>query len=206
MASAVITNPVQTGEPGPNLLPPTADGRLRFKRGLFHQLFDIGVLPRDGRFELIDGEIYMMSPIGPSQGGLISRLMELFVKQLPESLNCRIQLPVVAGDHSEPEPDIAIVQRSADDYQREHPTPGATALIVEVALSSLNFDLGVKLRLYALSGIPEYWVVDVARKLVLVHRDPEGTEYRNVQRCAAGDVIAPAAAQDCKLDVAWLFH
>lgn len=148
----------------------------------------------------------MMSPIGPPQGGLISRLMALFVKQLPESLNCRIQLPVVAGDHSEPEPDIAIVQRRVDDYQREHPTPGDTALIVEVAQSSLNFDLGVKLRLYASSGIPEYWVVDVSRKVVLVHRDPAGAEYRSLQQFAAGDVIAASAAPECKLDVAWLFH
>jgi Uma2 family endonuclease len=206
MASAAITEPVQLGELGPNLLPPTADGRLRFKRRMYHQLFEIGVLPRDGRFELIDGEIYMMSPIGPPQGGLISRLMTHFVKQLPESLNCRIQLPVVAGDHSEPEPDIAIVRRRNDDYQGVHPTPDDVVLLVEVAQASLRFDLGVKLRLYALCGIAEYWVVDVEHKTVLVHRNPAGSEYRSLQQFAAGDVVTPSAAPECKLDVAWLFH
>jgi Uma2 family endonuclease len=132
--------------------------------------------------------------------------MAHFVKQLPESLNCRIQLPFVAGDHSEPEPDIAIVRRRDDDYQSVHPTPDDVVLLVEVAQSSLRFDLGAKLRLYALCRIAEYWVVDVENKAVLVHRDPAGADYRILQRFAAGDVIAPAAAPDSKLDLAWLFH
>jgi hypothetical protein len=49
--------------------------------------------------------------------------MKFFVKNLPETIECSVQLPIVAGDHSEPEPDIALVRRREDDYQREHPSP-----------------------------------------------------------------------------------
>jgi Uma2 family endonuclease len=206
MASTIVSEPIGLGELGPNLLSPTPESRVRFKRDVYHYLFEIGVLPRDSRIELIDGEIYMMSPIGPPQGSLISRLNRFFVRNLPDSLECRNQLPVVAGDHSEPEPDIAIVRRRDDDYQSVHPTPDDVVLLIEVAQSSLRFDLGVKLRLYALCGVAEYWVIDVEHKAVLVHRDPVGAEYQRLQRFASGEVIAPLAAPDCKLDVAWLFH
>jgi Uma2 family endonuclease len=188
------------------LLPPNADGRVRFSRAAYHRMVEAGILHSDSRVELIDGEILMMSPIGPPQGGGISRLNNFFMRRLPESLDCRIQLPIVAGDHSEPEPDVAIVRRRDDDYQHEHPSPADVVLLVEVAQSSLDFDLGSKLRLYASSGICEYWVVDVEHRIVLVHRDPTGDQYRNAGRVSVGDSIAPLNAPDCQLDVAWLFH
>jgi Uma2 family endonuclease len=206
MASTVSSESVHLGQLGPSLLPPTREGRLRFNREAYHRLFEIGVLPSDCRIELIDGEIYMMSPIGPPQGSLITRLNEFFFRNLPESFSCRNQLPVVAGDHSEPEPDIAIIRRQDDDYQCTHPAPADVALLVEVAESSLKFDLRAKLRLYAMCGIPEYWVVDVQHKAILVHRGPVGIQYRSVESVSAGSKIAPLSAPDCQLDVAWLFH
>ncbi|MCI0492608.1 MAG: Uma2 family endonuclease [Planctomycetes bacterium] len=188
------------------LLSPTPDGRVRFSREAYHRLADVGVFNSDSRVELVDGEIFMMSPIGPPQGGLTSRLMSFFVKQLPESLDCRIQLPIVAGEHSEPEPDVAIVLHREDDYQHEHPSPNDVVLIIEVAQSSLDYDLGQKLRLYSESGISEYWVVDVDHRVVLVHREPAGFQYRSVERVVGGGTIAPLAAPDCRLDVGWLFR
>ena len=179
---------------------------MRFNRQAYHRLVDIGVFTSDSRVELIDGEIYMMSPIGPMHGALVRRLMTFFVTNLPQSIECSVQLPIISGDHSEPEPDVTLLRRRDDDYQHEHPSPSDIALIVEVSQSSLALDLAVKLRLYASSGIAEYWVVDVHRKCVLVHRDPAGTQYQTVEQVVAGATIAPLAAPDCQLDVAWLFH
>jgi Uma2 family endonuclease len=188
------------------LLPPTPEGRARFSRDAYHRMVETGLFNSDSRIELIDGEIYMMLPLGPSQGGLISRLADFYIKQLPEAFQCRIQVPVVVGDHSEPLPDLTIVQRRSDDYRSEHPAPTDVVLLIEVAQSSLSFDLGSKLRLYASSGISEYWVVDVKREAVLVHRNPVGEQYGDSEMVLCGGLIAPLAVPGCQLDVSWLFR
>jgi Uma2 family endonuclease len=188
------------------LLQPSAEGRARFSRQGYHRLAEIGVLNDDARVELIDGEIYMMLPIGPPQGSVISRLAEYLAKQLPMTLHCRVQLPIVVSDHSEPQPDLAVVRRKENDYRDEHPLPSDVALLIEVSSSSLKFDLGRKLELYVGSNIVEYWVVDVDRQIVLVHRNPAGNRYDSVDTFAAGSTIAPIAAPECRLDLTWLFR
>jgi Uma2 family endonuclease len=201
--TVVAVPPVATAS---MLLPPTPDGRVRFSREAYHRFGELGILPPDGRFELIDGEIYMMSPIGPPQGGIITRLMTSFVTRLPGHLSCRVQLPVAIGNDCEPEPDLAIVRCRDDDYMSALPTPADVALLVEVAESSLQFDLGPKLCLYAEAKIPEYWVVDVAHQSIFVHRQPAGNTFRIAQQVPPGNSIAPVAAPECQLEIAWLFH
>lgn len=188
------------------LPPPTSEGRFRFTREAYHRLVQIGVLREDSPVELIDGEIFMMSPIGPLHGALVRRLMEFLVKNVPATIECSIQLPIVSGEYSEPEPDVALLHRREDDYKREHPLPSDVLLVIEVAQSSLQMDLGRKLELYASSGILEYWVIDVDRQLVLIHQNPTGNRYQRVSESRVGDAIAPLAAPDCKLDIEWLFR
>jgi hypothetical protein len=130
-------------------LTPTSDGRARFTRDAYHRMADAGVFGLDPRVELLDGEIMMMSPIGPMQGALVRRLTWFFIKNPPDTIGCSVQLPIVAGDHSEPEPDIALVWRREDDYKREHPSPADVILLIEVSESSLKIDLGKRLQLYA---------------------------------------------------------
>lgn len=187
-------------------LAPTSDGRARFTREAYHRMAEAGVFGPDPRVELLDGEIMMMSPIGPMQGALVRRLMKFFVKNLPETIECSVQLPIVASDHSEPEPDIALVRRRDDDYQHEHPTPADVILLIEVSERSLKVDLGRKLQLYAAIGIAEYWVVDVAKQIVLVHREPTGTSYKRVETLGLDAVIAPVSAPECRLELDWLFR
>jgi Uma2 family endonuclease len=188
------------------LLPPSAEGRARFSRQAYQRLAEIGVLTGDARVELIDGEIYMMLPIGPPQGSLISLLNEFFGKHLPDAYQCRIQLPIAVSNHSEPQPDIAIVRRKENHYRDEHPIPSDVALLIEVSSSSLKFDLGRKLELYAGSRIGEYWVIDVDRQVAMIHRNPTGNRYEIVETFAAGSTIAPIAVPECHLDLTWLFR
>ena len=164
------------------------------------------MLGEDPRVELLDGEIMMMSPIGPQQSALVRRLTSFFVKKLPETIECSVQLPIAASDHSEPEPDIALIVRREDSYQHEHPSPADVVLLIEVSESSLGVDLGRKLQLYASIGVAEYWVVDVAKHVVLVHREPKPDSYASVETVGAGATIAPALAPECRLDLDWLFR
>jgi Uma2 family endonuclease len=205
MAGTALSSFAASAELGGLLLPPTPDGRVRFSRDAYHRMVDAGVLCSDDRVELLDGEIVMMSPIGPEHVAPISILNDFFAKRLPDTLQCRIQAPVVLSHHSEPEPDVAIVRRRPDSYRTEHPGPTDIVLLIEVAQSSLGRDLDRKMQLYAESEITEYWVVDVEHKAVHVYRDPKGAAYESVARVEAGATIAPVAMPDCRLDVGRLF-
>lgn len=169
-------------------------------------MYEAGVFGDDPHVELLDGEIMMMSPIGPWQGELVRRLTWFFVKNLPDTIYCSAQLPIIAGDHSEPEPDIALVHRREDSYKSEHPSPSDVLLLIEVSESSLKFDTGRKLQLYASIGIAEYWVVDVAKQSILVHREPSGASYEHVDVFTIGSAISPASVPECRLDLNWLFR
>jgi Uma2 family endonuclease len=186
-------------------LPLGLEGRVRFSRDAYHRMFDAGLLDNEKRYELIDGVILMRSPISPGQGGLMGRLNEFFVKRLPDDLQCRVQLPIVVSNYSEPEPDLAIVRRQPLDYRAEHPTSAEVVLLIDVSKTSLTFDLGAKLQLYASAGITEYWVVDTGRSTAIVLRDRVGDSYRSMQSFIAPAKIAPLAAPACQLDLAWLF-
>jgi Uma2 family endonuclease len=204
MAAADSSMPIVTGV-APLPLP---DGvtRVRFSRDAFYRMFENGVLPNDRRYELIDGEIVMMSPIGPSNSSFISRLTEFFVKNLPEQFECRVQLPIVVSDYSEPEPDLGIVRRQDASYHDKHPKPADVVLLVEVASTSLKFDLGAKQRLYAEALIPEFWVLDVDGGKVIVHRQPSAGAYQEVQQLDSKSKIAPLAIPNCELELKWLFR
>ena len=74
-------------------------------------------------------------------------------------------------------------------------------LLVEVADSSIGFDRGTKLPLYARCGIPEAWLVDVVKRTLEVHREPSRDGYRQVRRLRDGDRIAPLAFPDFEIAV-----
>jgi Uma2 family endonuclease len=119
-------------------------------------------------------------------------------------MQCRIQAPIILSDHSEPEPDLALVRRRADNYRAEHPTSDDIFLVIEVAQSSRHRDLELKRRIYAASGIGEYWVIDVDEQLIVVHREASEADYQVVTPLNSG-AVSPLAASACEIDVRWLF-
>jgi len=71
---------------------------------------------------------------------------------------------------SVPQPDLALLLPRADDYIRAHPTPADLHLLIEVTESSLKYDVGTKVPLYARCGAAEGWVVDLDERAVRVFR------------------------------------
>lgn len=187
------------------LLPPSPEGIARFSREAYERMFEAGVFGVGVRVELLNGEIAMMSPIGPEHVALISILTEFFAKRLPETMQCRIQAPVALSNDSEPEPDLVIVHRRSDNYRRAHPSSEDILLVIEVAQSSRQRDLDWKRRLYASCSISEYWVVDVDTQLVVVHSEPGGGDYQHIETMNVGRTVAPLCAVDCQLPIALLF-
>jgi Uma2 family endonuclease len=133
-----------------------------------------GILGPADRVELINGEIIDMSPIGALHAAIVDLLARHFARRARESVFIRCQNPLRLDDVSEPEPDISILRPRADFYTTGHPGPADVLLVVEVADTSLAYDLGVKVPLYARHGIPEVWVIDATTRRTLVFREPVG--------------------------------
>ena len=150
----------------------------------YDKLVETGLL-HDTRVELLRGALVDMSPQGPRHADVIRRLATRLIRALPEDVHISVQSPLALSDHSEPEPDIAVVP--AADYSAAHPS--RALLVIEVAESSLHKDRVVKLALYAAAGIPEFWLVNLADRLIEVHRDPTSGRYATVDRLDASGVI-----------------
>lgn len=169
----------------------------RLKRGEYDRLVELGVFDLE-RVELIRGVIVRMSPQGSTHAGPIERLTEILVPSLLRRARVRVQLPLIAPDDSEPEPDIAVVAHG--DHDREHPS--AAHLVIEVARTSGRYDRDTKGPLYAEMGVPEYWVVDVTARSITVYRDPREGRYAHVETPSAGESITLLAFPDVSVSVA----
>jgi Uma2 family endonuclease len=169
--------------------------RYRITVEQYHRMGEAGIFPEDARVELLDGEVVAMTPIGSRHAAAVRRLMRTFGslgdRCLP-SPQCPVRLP---GD-SEPEPDLAILRPREDDYGGRHPGAADVLLLVEVADSSGTKDRFRKGRLYALAGIPEYWIVDLERDLLEIRLRPEGDLWGETRLLHRGDEVAPAAFPD----------
>jgi len=148
-----------------------------------------GVFAPDARLELIEGEIVEMAPIGSPHAGMVNTLNWLLTRAAGELAVVAVQNPVIVGDRSVPQPDLALLKPRADRYARSHPTSADVLLVVEVADTTLPFDLGTKIPLYARGGIAEAWVVDVQERAVRVFRDPSASGYRTSFTVSGGGSV-----------------
>jgi Uma2 family endonuclease len=167
------------------------------RRVEYDKLVALGVFENE-RVELIEGELVTMSPIGAPHNFSVQALTELLVLALHGRAWVRPQMSFAAHELSEPEPDLAIVPRA--DYHVEQPAQALT--VIEVAESSLAYDRGRKLRLYANCGVPEYWVVNIPQRCVEVYREPQPNGYARCDRYEPGQSIRLASFNDVVLSVA----
>jgi Uma2 family endonuclease len=157
---------------------------------------------QDERVELIEGVIVRMAPRGEPHDVTIERLSELLLPPLVGRARVRIQLAFAASEYSEPEPDVAILPRD-ERYGTDH--PGRATLLIEVAASSLRFARGTKASVYARAGVPEYWVVDVAKRTVEVFSAPVGDRYSKATLHRGADVLAVPGFPDVTVTVDTVF-
>ena len=92
-----------------------------------------------------------------------------------------------------------------DFYTSEHPGPADVLLLIEVADMTLDLDLGQKLSVYAQAGISEYWVFDLTRKVLIVHRHPTGDKYISVQEHDRSAHVNPVGLPDMAIDLGEVF-
>ena len=174
--------------------------RYRFTRDAFERMAEAGVLPPDARVELIDGELIDMSPQGSRHYTVIQHLSATLKASIPDGVHVRAQGPLDLGERNLPEPDVAVVKGSTQDFAKAHPS--SALLVIEVADTTYRFDSTTKLALYARSGIPEYWIVNLNEQQIEVYSDPSGSAYNARRTYSADTSFAPIFAPSARLTAA----
>lgn len=155
----------------------------------YHRLIEAGVFDEDARLELIDGLLLRMSPKTREHENVIEWLNRWLMTAVDaERYAVRVGGPLTL-EGSEPEPDLIVVPRSTPRPYH----PASAALVIEVSVSSRRRDLRTKPALYARARVDEYWVVDLDRRRLIVHRLPGDDGYREVVEHSPDGRVAAAA-------------
>ena len=165
--------------------------RRRFTVAEVEAMVAAGVMEEDERIELIGGELVPMSPKG-SQHEVVKRaLLDRWFRARPEEVHLVPETTFRLSEDTYLEPDVVI-------YPRTTGIRGLGAsnvlLVVEIADSSLRYDIGRKAALYASFGIRELWVIDAVRLTTRVFREPAADGYRNTSDFGPADRLTPLVA------------
>jgi Uma2 family endonuclease len=164
----------------------------------YHRMAEAGIFTEDQPIELINGEIFDMSPIGSFHADIIDALTRVFYQQANDDFRIRIQNPIQLSEISEPEPDIALVKNKS--YRLQHPSSEDVLLLIEVSDTSLHYDRTIKLPLYASHQIPEVWLFDLKEQRLDIYQQPESDYYRLHLRPKAGESIQPLLVEAVSVD------
>jgi Uma2 family endonuclease len=165
----------------------------------YYLMAKAGILKEDDRVELIEGEIVEMAPIGSRHAACLDRMTRLFSERVGRQAIVRVQSPVRLGEHSEPQPDIALLRPRDDFYATAHPGPADVLLLIEVADTSIEYDREVKVSLYAQAGIGEVWLVDLVGESIEVYQSPGSAGYQEIRVVRHEERLAPKALPELEL-------
>jgi Uma2 family endonuclease len=191
----------------PELPSPLIPPRKRWTRAECAALEASGIWEQQ-KLELIDGEL--ISKMGKNRPDVIA-LVAMFVWLMDvfgrDRVNPEAPIDVAPEENptNEPQPDLIVLRSAGSEFPSAPPKPGDLVLVVEIADTPLRFDLTVKARLYARAGIPEYWVLDLNARRLIVHREPEPEGYRSVVSYSEVEKVAPLAAPQSELLVGDMF-
>jgi Uma2 family endonuclease len=147
----------------------------------YHGMLEAGIIADGEPYELLDGCLVRKDrssagadpmTVGYEHAWVVKQLAELNARFKRLGRHIQTQQPVTLPLHSEPEPDAAVVRGIAADYRGRHPGPAEVLCIIEVADASLPRDRGLKLRVYAQSGVPCYVILNLPDRVVEVYTEP----------------------------------
>lgn len=177
------------------------DRKLRLTRNHVYALLNAGLLD-GGRYELIEGELIEKMLQNPPHRHSCRKatiaLEDVFSRERVDS-----QGPIVIDETNEPEPDVYVLQASLLSYEST-PLASDVELIVEMSDSTLRVDRTEKMLMYGSAGIPEYWVLDVNRRRLIVHREPQEDGYGSFDTLGEDSTVVPLAAPNASILVSSL--
>jgi Uma2 family endonuclease len=172
---------------------------LKWTIDRYHQAVEAGLFD-DVSIELLNGELIEMSPEGVPHASLTSDAGDYLRDRLGNRAKVREGHPITLPNHSEPEPDLAIVEPDTAIYKLHHPYPKNVFWVIEYSNSSLQKDLEIKSKTYAEVNIVEYWMINLKTRELIFFRDPINGEYRSRQTFTTG-TICPLSFPDVQIDV-----
>ena len=177
------------------------DRKLRLTRKHVYALLDAGLLD-DGRYELLSGELIQKMPQNKPHANALRRTLNVFEDTFGRDF-IGSQSPIIIDDTNEPEPDVFLVRSSFVGYL-DNPEASEVLLIVEISDTTLRIDRTEKMLMYGSAGIPEYWVLDVNRRRLIVHREPQDDGYGSIETFGEDSTIASLSAPNSQIHVASL--
>lgn len=163
--------------------------RKLFTVSEYHKMITSGILSERDKVELIRGEVVGMAPIGSRHASYVNRLSNLLKMLLGEKAIISVQNPITLSEYSEPQPDVVVLRPQADFYVNAHPTPSDVFWLIEVAETTMDYDKKVKLPLYAESGVPEVWLVNLPKTRLEVYRFPFEDTYQEIRLYQRGQSL-----------------
>jgi Uma2 family endonuclease len=164
-----------------------------------HRMIEIGVLAENERIELIGGELFVMAAKGYAHEVIKSRLARSMVQAAPDDVEISVEISIQFAEDILLEPDIAVFPRG---YWKKSNAGfvtldrGALSLAVEVAASSLRYDMKLKSRLYAGLGVQEFWVVDANERVAWIHTGPTDDGWSSIVERGPSETLTTPALPD----------
>lgn len=171
----------------------------------YYKLAEVGILKDTDKVELIDGRIINKNAITSQHAGMLNRLTRKFIELLSDKFIVRNQSPIRLNNQSEPEPDVTITKYCRNNYFDNHPTPEDVLVVVEVSDSTLEKDRTIKVPLYAMANIPEYWIINLVDKQIEIYRQPKKGAYHFKQIISEKDQVIEVVGLSLKFKYQEIF-
>ena len=149
-----------------------------FTAEAFERMIDAGIFDDADRAELWDGQVCAKMAKTQAHASASINMTMTLVPLLPPGWCLSGENPIALGPKLTPLPDFAILRGRGQDYVSRRPTPDDVGLIVELAVTSLQADLGFRLANYAAAKLPVYWVLNLVDNVILVFERPVLAERR----------------------------
>ena len=167
----------------------------------YQAMITAGILGKEDRVELLDGEIIQMAPMGNPHMASVDFLTRAFVTALGDRAIVRVQGSFVLSMLSMPQPDLLLLRPRRDFYRLGNAAPDDVFLVVEVSGSSRAHDRLRKVPLFAKGGVREAWIVNVPDGTIEVCRRPGPDGYQEVRTAGTGEAVSPEAFPDIAVGV-----
>jgi Uma2 family endonuclease len=177
----------------------------QFSSAEYMDMINKGILGPQDKVELVGGFIVNMSPQGSRHNSFLMKLNRLFAP-LHSRFFIAVQGTMAIAEGQIFDPDFMLLRQTPEGYKLKLPEPRDVCLVVEAAESSLHFDQRVKLPVYASAKISEYWIADLEREILIIHRQPTEGGYSSTEILKGTDIISPLAAPELAFAIRQAFE
>lgn len=175
--------------------------RKKFCTKDIYKMMEVGILPEESGWELLDGEIIHRMSIGSRHASVVRKLEKYFERNFGDSMIISGQNPIHIDEYNEPEPDIALLSPRNDFYAKSHPIPQDVLLLIEVSDSTVKYDREIKKALYAEAEIVEFWLVNLIENTIECYSSPKNGNYRLVKIVGTDEVAESVSVENLSLQV-----